>query len=44
MSEVHGKSEYTDDLASALEAVAVVVRQDVENKRYLRNWCDKVVK
>lgn len=41
--EIHGKSEYTDDLAAALEAVAVVIRQDVENKRYLRNWCDKVV-
>lgn len=44
LGEVHGKSDYTDDLAAALEAVAVVIRQDVENKRYLRNWCDKVVR
>ncbi|CAO1635403.1 unnamed protein product [Sympodiomycopsis kandeliae] len=41
--EVHGKSEYTDDLASGLEAVAVIIRQDVQNKRYVRSWCDKVV-
>lgn len=40
---VSGKSGYVDEFASALEHVAVVVRQDVENKRFIRNWCDKVV-
>ena len=37
------KSGYVDEFASALEHVAVVVRQDLESKRYVRNWCDKVV-
>lgn len=40
---VTNKSSYVDEFASALEHVAVVVRQDLENKRYVRNWCDKVV-
>jgi hypothetical protein len=40
---VSSKSAYVDEFASALEHVAVVVRQDIENKRYVRNWCDKVV-
>lgn len=40
---VTNKSSYVDEFASALEHVAVVVRQDLENKRYIRNWCDKVV-
>uniref|UniRef100_V5EXX2 Uncharacterized protein n=2 Tax=Kalmanozyma brasiliensis (strain GHG001) TaxID=1365824 RepID=V5EXX2_KALBG len=38
-----GKSQYVMDMASLLEQVGVVVRQDVENKRYVRSWCDKVV-
>ena len=38
-----GKSQYVMDLASLLEQIGVVVRQDVENKRYVRSWCDKVV-
>ncbi|KDN51377.1 hypothetical protein K437DRAFT_254784 [Tilletiaria anomala UBC 951] len=37
------KSSYIDDVASALEQVAVIVRQDVENKRYVRMWSDKAV-
>lgn len=37
------KSAYVDEFASALEHVAVVVRQDVQSKRYVRSWCDKVV-
>jgi hypothetical protein len=36
-------SSYVDEFASTLEHVAVVVRQDLESKRYVRNWCDKVV-
>lgn len=28
-------------LASALESVGVVVRHDIDNKRYVRAWCDK---
>ncbi|GAC71323.1 late Golgi protein sorting complex, subunit Vps53 [Moesziomyces antarcticus T-34] len=36
-------SQYVTDLASLLEQIGVVVRQDVENKRYVRSWCDKVV-
>lgn len=37
------KSAYVDEYAGALEHVAVVVRQDIQSKRYVRNWCDKVV-
>ncbi|SNX84704.1 related to VPS53 - subunit of VP51-54 complex, required for protein sorting [Melanopsichium pennsylvanicum] len=37
------KSQYVIDMASLLEQIGVVVRQDVENKRYVRSWCDKVV-
>ncbi|GAC92985.1 hypothetical protein PHSY_000545 [Pseudozyma hubeiensis SY62] len=37
------KSQYVMDMASLLEQIGVVVRQDVENKRYVRSWCDKVV-
>ena len=37
------KSPYVDDVASTLEQIAVVVRQDVENKRYVRMWSDKAV-
>lgn len=37
------KSQYVVDMASLLEQIGVVVRQDVENKRYVRSWCDKVV-
>lgn len=38
-----GKSQYVMDMASLLEQIGVVVRQDVENKRYVRSWCDRVV-
>ncbi|CDU25724.1 related to VPS53-subunit of VP51-54 complex, required for protein sorting [Sporisorium scitamineum] len=38
-----GKSQYVMDMASLLEQIGVVVRQDVENKRYVRSWCDKIV-
>lgn len=41
--EVLEKSNYVDDLASALEQVAVIIRQDVENKRYVRMWSDRAV-
>ncbi|PWN35464.1 uncharacterized protein FA14DRAFT_164344 [Meira miltonrushii] len=37
------KSAYVDEFAGSLEHVAVVVRQDIQSKRYVRNWCDKVV-
>ncbi|SJX62260.1 related to VPS53-subunit of VP51-54 complex, required for protein sorting [Sporisorium reilianum f. sp. reilianum] len=37
------KSQYVMDMASLLEQIGVVVRQDVENKRYVRSWCDRVV-
>ncbi|CCF49657.1 hypothetical protein NDA11_001152 [Ustilago hordei] len=37
------KLQYVMDMASLLEQIGVVVRQDVENKRYVRSWCDKVV-
>ncbi|PKI83582.1 Vps53p [Malassezia vespertilionis] len=37
------KSPWVDTLASALESIAVLVRQEVENKRYVRSWCDKAV-
>ncbi|EPQ29276.1 uncharacterized protein PFL1_03031 [Pseudozyma flocculosa PF-1] len=36
-------SAYVGELASLLEQVGVVVRQDTENKRFVRSWCDKVV-
>lgn len=35
------KSAWVDLLASGLESVGVVVRHHVENKRYVRSWCDK---
>ena len=37
------RSQYMMDMASLLEQIGVVVRQDVENKRYVRSWCDKIV-
>ena len=37
------KSAWVDQLASALEGVGVVVRQEVDNKRYVRGWCDRAV-
>ncbi|WFD18657.1 Vacuolar protein sorting-associated protein 53 [Malassezia caprae] len=40
---VDDKSPWVDLLASGLESVAVVVRHHVENKRYVRSWCDKAV-
>lgn len=40
---VDEKSPWVDLLASGLESVAVVVRHHVENKRYVRSWCDKAV-
>ena len=40
---VDDKSPWVDLLASGLESVAVVVRHHVENKRYVRAWCDKAV-
>lgn len=43
LTQVQGKSQYVDEVRSNLESVAVVVRQDVENKRYVRSWCDKTV-
>lgn len=43
VGHVSGKSPYVDEVASALEQVAVVVRQDVENKRFVRSFCDKAV-
>lgn len=43
MEEVQGKSAYVDDLHAAIESIAVVVRQDIESKRYVRTWCDRVV-
>ncbi|PWN41583.1 hypothetical protein IE81DRAFT_291583, partial [Ceraceosorus guamensis] len=41
--EASGKSPYVDELASSLEHVAVVVRLELENKRFVRSWCDKAV-
>lgn len=38
---VDEKSAYVDTLASALEQVGVVVRHELDNMRYVRNWCDK---
>lgn len=35
------KSAYVDGLASGMEQVGVIVRHEVENKRFLRSWCDK---
>lgn len=43
LDQASGKSQYVDDVAGALEHVAVVVRQELENKRYVRSWSDKVV-
>lgn len=40
---VDDKSPWVDLLASGLESVAVLVRHHVENKRYVRAWCDKAV-
>lgn len=41
--EAQGKSAYIDDVHSALESIAVIVRQDIEAKRYVRTWSDRVV-
>ncbi|PWN47993.1 hypothetical protein IE53DRAFT_389841 [Violaceomyces palustris] len=43
VKQVTGKSAYVDDFSSVLEQIAVVIRQEVENKRFVRSWCDKVV-
>ncbi|WFD44950.1 Vacuolar protein sorting-associated protein 53 [Malassezia psittaci] len=40
---VMDKSPYIDTLASVMEQIAVIVRHEVENKRFVRNWCDKAV-
>jgi len=37
------KSSYADELETTLEQVAAVVRQDTENKRYVRSFSDKAV-
>lgn len=39
--QVTDKSPWVDLLASGLESVGVVVRHHMENKRYVRSWCDK---
>ncbi|KAE8257897.1 hypothetical protein A4X13_0g2045 [Tilletia indica] len=36
-------SPFVNELASHLEQVAVIVREEVENARFVRNWCDKTV-
>ena len=41
--DVDEKSACMDTLASALEQVGVIVRHEVENKRFVRSWCDKAV-
>lgn len=43
LDQASDKSAYVDELAATVEHVAVVVRQDVESKRFVRSWCDKVV-
>ncbi|KAN0064499.1 Vacuolar protein sorting-associated protein 53 [Thecaphora frezii] len=43
LRQVAGPSAYVGDLASLLEQIGVVVRQETENKRFVRSWCDKVV-
>ncbi|WFD32180.1 Vacuolar protein sorting-associated protein 53 [Malassezia sp. CBS 17886] len=40
-SETVERSQWIDAFASAIEGIAVVVRHEVENKRYVRSWCDK---
>ncbi|KAL4402931.1 Vacuolar protein sorting-associated protein 53 [Malassezia pachydermatis] len=40
---VDEKSPWIDLLASGLERIGVLVRHHVENKRYVRSWCDKAV-
>ncbi|WFD00890.1 Vacuolar protein sorting-associated protein 53 [Malassezia yamatoensis] len=40
---VMDKSPYIDTLASVMEQIAVIVRHEVENKRFVRSWCDKAV-
>ena len=35
------KSAWVDQLASALETVGAVVREEIDNKRYVRSWCDR---
>ena len=39
--QVDDKSAWVDLLASGLESIGVIVRHHVENKRYVRSWCDK---
>ncbi|CAO1626375.1 unnamed protein product [Parajaminaea phylloscopi] len=41
--EVHGKSAYVDDIRAALDSIAIVVRSDIETRRYVRTWSDRVV-
>ena len=43
LRQITGKSSYVVELESVLEQVGVVIRQETENKRYVRSWCDKVV-
>lgn len=35
------KSPWVDQLAAALESVGAVVREELDNKRYVRSWCDR---
>ncbi|WFD36548.1 Vacuolar protein sorting-associated protein 53 [Malassezia cuniculi] len=35
------RSPWVDQLASALETVGAVVREEIDNKRYVRSWCDR---
>jgi hypothetical protein len=41
LKDVSGPSAYVPDLVHAIESVAEVVRTNVEQKKYLRNFFDK---
>ncbi|CDZ98316.1 Late Golgi protein sorting complex, subunit Vps53 [Phaffia rhodozyma] len=43
MENVSGPSNYVQDLCNAVDDVGDVVREGLEGKKYLRNFCDKAV-
>lgn len=40
---VSSESHYVLDLVSAINKVADVVKNEVEQRKYFRSWCDKAV-
>lgn len=43
MENVSGPSNYVQELRNAVDDIGDVVREGLEAKKYLRNFCDKAV-